>query len=172
MILDTDSDSVALKRPAIPRIRFSLFALLVIVTLAACYFRYANPPKARATAVMTLPQRNFGSVVEQDVFLETQLHLVNSPFVLQAALDQVSPSEIPDSLLEATNKVDWLSARLNTRYDDKGDLLIEMTATDATREELQSIADAIAKAFFKQVLEQTDFLRDLGPQLVPKREPE
>lgn len=151
------------KTGSLRRLRFSLLALLIIITLVALALAWlVQPDRVVATALFEVRNEN-ASIVHQDrpftkedyeIIKKTQVALLKSRFVLSSAL--VNPGIASLSVLSSSDdKEAWLQDHLEIEFPKDGEILsISLRGTEAQKDDLAALVDAVAGAYKKEVLGQ------------------
>jgi hypothetical protein len=150
-------------RPRI-RIRFSLLALLIFITLACLLLAYlAQPRRVVATALFQVDSsaplsldsnqpRALGER-ELEILKKTQLALLKSNYVLTAAIRPPGIASLP-VLQVQRDPVAWLQDNLKVEFPRDGEILsISLSGTEGHQQDLVRIVDAVAKAYQEEVIE-------------------
>jgi hypothetical protein len=165
------------------RLRFSLLALLVFVTIACLALAWlVQPTIVVATALFQVDRvqstlsdgessRRFDEL-EFELFKNTQIAKLNSYYVLNAALRQPGIAALP-VFTGIRDPVTWLQQRLKVEFPHQGEILaISLRGPESQAPDLQRIVDAVAKAYQEEVInaERTRRLgtRDLKTMLLKK----
>jgi polysaccharide biosynthesis transport protein len=154
------------------RLRFSLLALLVVVTLISLLLAwFVQPNRVVATALFQVSSsvpfvlgddstRTMGDR-EFSILKQTQIALLKSNFVLTAAIRNPGTGSLP-ILRGKTDPVAWLQTHLNVEFPEKAEILsISLHGTEAQSQDLAKIVDAVAKAYKDEVISETR-QRNLG----------
>jgi hypothetical protein len=161
MIPDATFEPV--EAPSKLRIRFSLLALLLFVTLVCILLAWwVQPDYVVATAlfrVSSMPP----SILDADgarpfderefeILKKTQVALLKSDFVLTSALRKPGIAGLPVFAGQA-DPVEWLQDHLEIDFPENGEILsISLRGTDAQANDLVVIVDSVAKAYDDEVL--------------------
>lgn len=133
--------------------RFSLRALLIAITLFAISCPFLFPPNRTVTSTAKLlPPRGLATPAASQVYLETQLQLLRSQFVLNAALSRIPQSDLPKEIRQNPNCVNWLQQRLNVTLDAQTNATVAITSTTGTASQLQRLVDSIVAAYEIEVV--------------------
>lgn len=99
---------------------------------------------------------------ESERFRQTQRAFISSPFVLVAALAQPDVASL-SVFRDSTDKIDWLQRRLRVTFPGGGDVMeIAVADTKAPKEDLLTLANAVSKAYFDEVV-----FREQGERTLP-----
>jgi polysaccharide biosynthesis transport protein len=89
---------------------------------------------------------------EFEIFQQTQISLIKSHFVLQAALRDRSIASLP-ILAGKENPVAWLGAHVEADFPHKDEVLaIRMRGAADNSSDLKQLVDAVANAYLKEVV--------------------
>ncbi|MEX2310383.1 MAG: hypothetical protein WD738_22640 [Pirellulales bacterium] len=145
------------------RLRFSLLALLIFVTLVCLGLAWlVQPELVVATALFqvdTAAPTLLGDAAlqpydEQDYWnlQRTQIELLKSYFVMNAALRQPGIASLP-YFAGRGDPVAWLQDRLEVEFPQNSEILvIRLRGPDAQANDLVQIVDAVAKAYRDEVI--------------------
>jgi hypothetical protein len=150
-------------RPRI-RLRFSLLALLIFVTLA-CFLLawFVQPNRVVATALFQVDSKKTLSLDknaprslderEFEVLKNTQLALLKSNFVLTSAIRPPGIASLP-VLQGKPDPVAWLQENLDLSFPQNGEILsISLGGTESQGGDLALLVNAVAKAYHEEVIE-------------------
>jgi hypothetical protein len=146
------------------RIRFSLLALLIFITLACLLLAYFAQP--RRVVVTTLFQVSSSAPLsidanqprtlgerEYDILKKTQLALLKSNFVLTAAIRNPAIASLP-FFQGNQDPVEWLQKNLVVEFPDNAEILsITLPGTKSQQQDLVQIVNAVAKAYQEAVVD-------------------
>lgn len=145
------------------RLRFSLLALMVFITLVCLLLAWlVQPNRVVATALFqvesTIPTA-LGTTAEQrrdepdfETVKKTQLALLTSDFVLTAAVR--NPVIASLSIFHgASDPVAWLRDHLVVSFPENAEILsIQLHGTETQAQDLVSLTNAVAKAYKDEVI--------------------
>lgn len=134
---------------------FGLWVLFPETNRATCLLRvYSTKP------VVLEGVREGTETSDYDVFRNTQMNLVKSHFVLEAALRPQEISEIP-AVMQEEDPIQWLRDELDVRFPGNGEIMEISLAGQIDRESLEKIVDSVKTAYIRDVVEgeRTDKLR-------------
>ena len=153
------------------RLRFSLLALLLFVTFVCVLLAWLVQPQlyvvealyqvAAQPATLLGEQPRFDAR-EYELFCRTQIALLESDFVLQAALRDPAIAALPVVAAQA-DVVAWLADQLEAEYLLDSDVLaIRMRGTEGQTPDLRLLVDAVCRAYQNEVV----FAEDQRRQVV------
>ncbi|MGL4942028.1 MAG: GumC family protein [Thermoguttaceae bacterium] len=127
----------------------------IVVTLLLMFY----PAPYAATAILqvdTVKQyyvfnEDRGSSGEYDAFVNTQILFLQSPVIIEKALEQADVAQIPD-IARQKDPAAWISQRLSVNRQPKSEL-INVTFLHSDSREAQSVANAIVNAYFRYLSE-------------------
>jgi hypothetical protein len=157
-----ENSELAASQPRRFRIRFSLLALLLFVTLVCIFLAWLmQPNRVVATAIFHVSREQptlLGDQSPQDTDTEfeitkkSQIAAIQSHFVLQAALRKPGISTLA-ILASREDPTAWLADNLTTEFPEEGEYLsISLEGVEEHSADLQQIVDAVAKAYSDEVL--------------------
>jgi hypothetical protein len=160
MIRDTAENPDSPPRPR--RLRFSLWTMLVVVTIACVIFGLMYRSHG-AAAVILFQVRAQPTVVgneggqfdarEFEIFQQSQISRIKSDWLLQSALRDPSLRRAA-ILAERGDLIVWLRERLEVEFPQQGEILsIQIRGARDEAADLRLIVDAVAKAYREDVLE-------------------
>ena len=153
-------------QPSPPRIRlrFSLLALLIFVTLT-CFLLawFVQPNRVVATALFQVDSaapltlgKNAPRILEErefEVLKNTQVALLKSNFVLTSAIRPPGIASLP-VLQGRPDPVAWLQENLDLTFPQNGEILsISLRGTESQGRDLALLVNAVAKAYQEEVIE-------------------
>jgi capsular exopolysaccharide synthesis family protein len=133
---------------------------LVAAALAAIGLWFAFPESSSATALFRVASQEESLVFDDgrrqtpqdfEILRKTQLALLKSYFVLQAAVRPVDISSL-SVLADAPDKVEWLQYNLDVEFPQQGEILSISLTDDAPVEDLVQLVNAVAKAYEEEVV--------------------
>jgi hypothetical protein len=144
------------------RFRFSFLALLVFVTLVCMLLAWAVQPKVyfaealfqvNASPPKTLDDSNRSfNEREFDILRRTQLELIKSDFVLQAALRGPGVAILPQ-LRSQRDPAQWLHDHLEVEFPNGSEVLaIRLPCTEAAGADACKIVNGVANAYLNEVV--------------------
>jgi hypothetical protein len=145
------------------RLRFSLLALLIFVTLICFGLAWlVQPTLVEATALFHVDRVKptlLGDETRQsrdeqnfEIVKKTQIALLKSYFVLNAALRSPGVSGMP-ILRSQMDPVEWLQEHLEVEFPENAEILaIRLRGPEAQAQDLAQIVDAVAKAYRDEVI--------------------
>ena len=148
----------ALRRRWLPALACGLVASLAVAALAW----FLIPADYEVQALFEVQQQDKGDIMdgasgrgsrdEHDLFKKSQLTLVKSPLVLQAALRREEIAQLPSIKANRNDQVRFLNDEIMVDYPGGGDILrIRMKGENA--DELVKLVDAVKDAYTKEVLD-------------------
>lgn len=145
------------------RLRFSLLALLIFITLVCFLLAWlVQQKRVVATALFEVGSTQDGILSDEpakrpndqefDILKKTQLAKLKSNFVLTAALRNPGIASLP-ILRAQKDPVDWLQDRLEVDFPENAEILaIRLHGTEEQAEDLIRIVDAVAAAYQREVI--------------------
>ena len=145
------------------RLRFSLLALLIFITLICLSLGWlVQPNRVVATSLFQVANsetRVFdnnrsaaNSEREFEILKGTQLALLKSEFVLTAAIRNPSVASL-SILKNKPDPVAWLQDNVIAEYPERAEVLaIKLHGTEAQSKDLAALVDAVAKAYKDEVI--------------------
>ena len=131
---------------------------LVAAGVAAAGLWMLFPESSSATALFQVsseaPKLVFNSAAENtkfEVLQNTQLALLKSNFVLQAALRDPGVASL-GVLAGESDKVKWLIDNLDVDFPNRSEILRISLSGDGLSEDLRQLVDAVAKAYTTEVI--------------------
>jgi hypothetical protein len=159
-----NGNDVDTTRPQVilPRFRFSLLALLLFVTLAAILCAWLFRPRYCVAVALfqasAIQPMLFGDepprfdAREYEVFQSSQIELLKSDFVLQAAVRDPAIAALP-LLASKSDPVAWLAENLDVGFVEGSEILsIRSRGPESQADDLRQIVDAVAKAYLNDVV--------------------
>lgn len=147
--------------PRLPRLRFSLLALLIfttVVCLALAWFVRPRHVVAEARLqVLAIQPTLTGDpkpldAREYETLQETQLTLLKSFNVLQAAVRNPYVASLP-ILSQLEDPVEWLTENIEAEFINESEILsIRLRGEESDADDLKQIVDAVVKAYDREVL--------------------
>jgi hypothetical protein len=140
------------------RLRFSLLALFVFVTVACLALTWlVQPRRVVATAwfrVAMAPPTLIGDETidrfdeqEFELFKNTQRAMLKSPYVLEAAFRQPGIASLP-VLASKKDPAAWLQEHLEVDFPEDGELMaIRLRGPESATNDLKTVVDAVAIAY-------------------------
>lgn len=165
-------------QPAL-RLRFSLLALLVFVTLVCLLLAWwVQPNRVAATALFQVNRVTTNLLDDEaserrderdfEIVKKSHLALLKSYFVLNAALRKPGIPALP-ILASQTDPVAWLQGHLEVEFPQDAEILaIRLRGTEAQANDLAQIVDAVASAYKDEVLYYEQQLRLAGRDLLAR----
>ena len=150
--------------PRTLRLRFSLLALLIFVTLACLLLAwFVQPNRVVATALFQVDSdkplsldKNAPRILDErefEVLKKTQLALLKSNFVLTSAIRPPGIASLP-VLQGKSDPVAWLQENLDLTFPQNGEILsISLRGTESQGRDLVRLVNAVAKAYKEEVIE-------------------
>jgi capsular exopolysaccharide synthesis family protein len=144
-------------------------AIVAVVCVAAVAWRLLPPPRYTAFALLQIasrpPQVAFTILETQsetkdelDTYQKTQLQLIKSRFVLNAALSDPQVVGLTTVAEQGDGALDWLSKEVNVEFLNGSDLLRIALRGERPRD-LAVIVNAIMSAYLREVVTQEDARR-------------
>jgi hypothetical protein len=143
------------------RPRFSLLALFVFMTLACLALAWlAQPKRVVATALFHVASEEPTLLGEPkpheerkfESYKYTQLALLKSAFILQAAVRKPGIASLP-ILQSRPDAVSWLKQHLDVEFPQDAEILaIQLRGPESHASDLVQIVDAVAKAYQEEVI--------------------
>ena len=146
------------------RLRFSILALLIFVTLVSLVLTwFVQPRKVVATALFQVdsaaPHGSFKTDERAEsgrdfaVLKQTQLALLKCNYLLTAAIRNPGVGSLP-ILATAKDPVGSLQSHLDVSFPENAEIIsIQLRGTEAQSQDLVLIVDSIAKAYKDEVIE-------------------
>lgn len=132
--------------------RFSLKALISLVTLIAVSCIFLFPPKrSYKRTVQLLPPSNGAPATP--TYYQTELALLCSPFVVSSALREIQATGTLSGLDEMANPVSWLSQNLNVELTAESNAVVSLTSSELSSKELERIVEGVVDAFHREVVD-------------------
>jgi hypothetical protein len=134
---------------AIPRrrLRFSLFSLLVLVTLVCIVLGLYPRPTQVVVASFKIAFGAAGRPQEIEVVKRSQLQIITSPRLLENALRDPAVSNLT-ILANQADPAAWLQQRIRVDFPQQGEILtISMEGRGNQVAELKTLVDAVATAY-------------------------
>ena len=122
--------------------QFSLATLLIVLTVACIWLAQSFPrTEVSARVNVAAPSR---------IFRQTQLHLIQSPYILSSTLNHTDIADLP-LVKRQGNPFDWLQRNLKVRYPSgDGVMEISMAGKPSERSQLAQIVDAIVGVYVRE----------------------
>jgi capsular exopolysaccharide synthesis family protein len=132
---------------------------LIAATIAGISLAIAFPESSSATALFEvisdvdpiLREGNRRSAQEFEILKKTQLALLRSNFVLQAALRNPKIAGL-SAISSQPDPIEWLKEDLVVQFPQNGEILEITLSGDELPEELVEIVDAVANAYKEEVV--------------------
>jgi capsular exopolysaccharide synthesis family protein len=133
---------------------------LVVATGAAIGLWYAFPESSSATALfrvntepttLVFDDLNRQTPQEFEILKKTQLALLKSYFVLQAAVRDPDIASL-SVLADVPDHVEWLQYNLDVEFPQQGEILSISLTDDGQVEDLVALVNAVAKAYEEEVV--------------------
>ncbi len=133
--------------------RFSLRFLLLLVTGVAVALVFYQPKQSASRTVMLAPAPMGTTIREAQIFEETHLALLQSPYVISAAVQRDDVRELA-VLRDRANPTKWIQSHLNVSPSKRtgGAPRLTIATRDGESVELKVIVDAIAEAYKQEIL--------------------
>ena len=134
--------------------RFSLRFLLLLVTVAAVALVFYQPKRSASRPVTLAPAPVGTTIREAQIVEETHLALLQSPYVISAAVQRDDVQELA-VLRDRTNPIEWIQSHLNVSLSKRtggGTAQLTIATRNGDSVELKVIVDAIADAYKQEVL--------------------
>jgi polysaccharide biosynthesis transport protein len=149
---------------------------VVAAGTAATVLWFAFPESSSATALFQVSNEqetlvfddlNRQSAQQFEILKKTQLALLKSYFVLQAA---VRPPDIASLsvLADKPDDVEWLQYNLDVEFPQQGEVLSISLTDDGPADDLVQLVNAVAKAYEEEVVFKADQRRYITSDLVAK----
>jgi capsular exopolysaccharide synthesis family protein len=148
----------------------------VAAAAAAIGLWYAFPESSSATALFQVASQEETLVFDDgrrqtpqefEIVRKTQLALLKSYFVLQAAVRPVDISSL-SVLAGVPDKVEWLQYNLDVEFPQQGEILSISLTENAPVEDLVQLVNAVAKAYEEEVVFKASQRRKGTSDLVAK----
>jgi hypothetical protein len=145
------------------RLRFSLLALLIFVTLVCLGLAWlVQPTTVEAIALFQVSRdiptilgdetKQSGQDGNYEIVKKSQLALLKSHYVLTAALRNPAVAALP-ILHGQTDSIAWLQERLEVEYPQNAEILtISLRGPEDGAQDLVRVVDAVAKAYRDEVI--------------------
>jgi polysaccharide biosynthesis transport protein len=157
----------AVQRSSPPRLRFSLFALFVVVTLACLALAWLAQPKRAVATSLFLVSRSPSRILDEATspagderefatIKNTQLALLRSYYVLSTAIRKPGVAALP-ILSGKPDPVAWLQERLEVEFPHGSEILsISLRAPEQYANDLVLLVDAVATAYEEEVVYESE----------------
>jgi len=161
MIPDATFEPV--ERQSSLRLRFSLLALFLLMTIICVALAWLVQPRYVVATALFKVSRTQPSILASDVnnqqpqrdfeiVKKTQIALLKSYFVANAALRNPAVVALP-ILQSHPDPVEWLIDQLEVEFPQDGEILsISLRGTEAQATDLVALLDAVAKAYKDEVI--------------------
>jgi capsular exopolysaccharide synthesis family protein len=148
---------------------------LVIAAGVSIVLWYLFPESSSAVALFRVssdpPKLVYSDVANEtrqfEILQKTQLALLKSYFVLQAAVRDPSVSGL-GALAGEQDPIQWLTNRINVSFPQESEVLSISISGDEDSEELRLIVDAVARAYYDEIVNK-DRTQKLGTRDVLRR---
>lgn len=121
--------------------------------------------EASSSPLKLLEQGGDTTSRDYEIFKNTQVAYIKSPFVLMAALgaNEAEISRLPmfDDIEEAA-KVEWLQEQVQVSFPSRGEILEVTMAGPYPKDDLKKVVEAISKAYYDEVI-----FREQGERAMP-----
>lgn len=134
---------------------------LLFATAAGGVLLWLFPPSAKVVAYLEVKAQQSETVFGKqrgsspknfEVFQQTQLALLKSPFVLKAALARKDISQLEAVVKQEPSAELWLSQALKISFIGRGEILEIRYSGDENPEEMKKIINAVIDSYKKEVL--------------------
>jgi uncharacterized protein involved in exopolysaccharide biosynthesis len=160
--MSIDNDQSLLSGARAIKLRFSLLALLVFVTIVCLFLAWEVQPRKYVLTslfqVSAVRPSIFGNAEsafnerEFDLLRRTQLELIKSDFVLQAALRDPKVAALP-IIQSQIDPISWLRNHLEIDSPGGSEVLaIRMHCPKEAVDDYRAILDSVASAYQKEVV--------------------
>jgi myosin heavy subunit len=159
------------------RLRFSLLALLIFITLVCLALAWlVQPNRVKATALFRVsrqPPSILGIAASQpseqdfEILKKTQLALLKSTVVLSAAARKPGVASL--AVLQKRDPVEWLNDNLQVEFPLNSEILaITITGPEKHATDLAKLVDAVAGAYYDEVISKEQQQRLAARDLLAK----
>lgn len=140
-----------------------LYVLLPETNSATAQYEVSSSPLTLMDKAATAQTKDF------DVFKQTQVAYIRSPFVLIAALgaNEAKISRLP-MFDDVDDKVMWLQEQLQVSFPSRGEILEVTMSGPHPKEDLKAVVEAVCKAYYDEVVFRDKSLRTLPLQLLKR----
>lgn len=146
----------------LPRLRFSLLALLLFVAVACLALAwFASPQRVVVEALFQVDSMRPGlldkgssrfDAFEYRIFQKSQVEFFKSAFLLNAALREPSVANLPIVSAQG-DPASWLADHFEVGYREGSEILyIRMHGTQSEANDLSLIINSVTKAYEKEVI--------------------
>lgn len=141
----------------------ALYLLFPETNSATAQYEVSSSPLTLLDKGATTQTKDF------DVFKQTQVAYIRSPFVLIAALGaegaKISRLEMFD---DVDDKVTWLQEQLQVSFPARGEILEVTMAGPHPKDDLKAVVEAVCKSYYDEVVFRDQTQRALPLQLLKK----
>ena len=106
-------------------------------------------------------RKSYRSAQEFEIFQQTQLTLMKSQFVLQAALGNPQISQLDAVVKERPNELLWLMDELKVSFPGEGEVMSVSLKGDENPEDMKKLVDAVVASYEDEVLQKDLRERDV-----------
>jgi hypothetical protein len=156
-----------LPKSSLPRLRFSLLAALLFITLICVALGYAYRTRyCYATALFRVSSRQrllwdsegrSFDPIEYELTKKTQIQLIKSNFLLTSAVRNPAIASLP-IFAGKVDPVTWLQENIEVDFPGDGEVMeIRLRANRIFDNDVQRVVDAVATAYRNEVLDAAKF---------------
>ena len=167
--MSTDNDQSPISGARAIKLRFSLLALLVFVTIVCLFLAWVVQPRKYVLTslfqISAVRPSIFGNTEssfnerEFDLLRRTQVELIKSHFVLQAALRDPKVAALP-IIQSQSEPISWLRDHLEVDFSGGSEVLsIRMHCPEEAVDDYRAILDSVASAYLNEVVFSADQMR-------------